>query len=93
MWVDDGNSWVKRGQGPDAAKVTEEYSKIAKLVSVTSERALYLSAGDKHTPAWGRMSAEGARDLRQDLRRAIRDCTPRPLMVGDSWVAVKRHEE
>ena len=46
---------MKDGQGLAAVKFTEEYSKDAKLVEIVWERAVYLSAGDKHTPAWRRI--------------------------------------
>ena len=88
MWVDNGNSWVKRdnGQIPDPAKVISEDEQIAALIPQVWERCIYVSCGRKIIPGWQEMPDVGARYLRDELRKRIRGAVPRPIMVDDCWL-------
>ena len=64
VWIDMGNTWVKRMDPSLWEVIKKEYAKLAELSHIMYERVVYLTAGRIELRCWKNMSSAFANHYR-----------------------------
>jgi hypothetical protein len=88
IWLDMGNSWVKKMDGPVWQMRKKEYGEIAEIAAMMFERVVYLTAGRTELQYWRNMSSDHANDYREWIISHIRRTIPRYFITDQFWRTV-----
>ena len=88
IWLDMGNFWVNKMDGPVWELRKKEYGEVAEIAAMMFERVVYLTAGRIELKYWKNISSSHANDYREWIIGHIRRTIPRYFITDQFWRTV-----